>query len=585
MRRTNGFPTSIASLKAAVAAAMAFLAVVSCDTYTTSVVPTPDETVRVHVNTVDIAYTAAEKDSIAAAANAGSASRMVPIGPVTNVLVAPSSGTASVAACGSPGEFAGYSKSKVAFEPEAVPNIAPFPLSDDGFIPDTDVPLGFSFNFQGQTYEKVNVYMNGFLLFGARPGTNGFPAAGSIPSTANPNNIIALAWADWQPNMVADGLRWETRGEAPNRKFILQFNNVPEFSSANRVGAISPTAGRLMSQVVLSEGTNDITIYTNKMFTTNSSHLVTQGIEDATGTVASYDSVLNVTLNMMLPRVRNFFQLDTDAVRFSFLSTRDAENPTITAPGDVTAGNDPGLASAVVVTGSPAATDNCVQVTVTSVRSDGLAIDAPYPIGVTTITWTATDAAGNTASASQTVTVVDIEAPVWDPTVSSVRQANATSPTGALVTLDNLVVKDNVAVTSVSCDPASGSFFPIGTTEAICTASDAAGNSSAKSFLVIVINAHDQIGALIERVEALNLPDGTTEPIVNQLLTAYDATADGSAACKKVYDFMSMVQKKNSNIPSGDVTYMLAEGSRILSVMGCPPAPASARPTVRGETP
>ncbi|HJP59291.1 MAG TPA: HYR domain-containing protein [Gemmatimonadaceae bacterium] len=565
---------------------LALAALVSCDTYTTSVAPPPDGSVHVHVATVDIVYTAAQKDSMAAAAaaaDAGSPSRMVPIGPVSNVIGAPSSAATSVTACGGgAGAFVGYSKSQVAFEPESSPSIVPFPLSDDGFIPDSDVPLGFSFNFEGQSYDRVNVYMNGFLLFGARPGTNGFPTAGSIPSTANPNNIIALGWSDWQPNMVADGIRWETRGEAPNRKFILQFNNVPEFSSANRIGAISPTVGRMMSQVVLSEGSNDITIYTNELSTTNSNHLITQGIENADGTVASYDSVLNVVLNMQLPRVRNFFKLQNDAVRFSFISTRDAENPTITAPENITVGNDPGLASAVVVVASPPASDNCVEVSVTGVRSDGKALDAPYPVGVTTITWTATDGAGNSASVSQTVTVLDIEAPVWDPTVGSVRQANATSPSGAVVTLDNLVVTDNVGVTSVSCEPASGSFFPIGTTEALCTASDAAGNSSSKSFLVFVINAHDQIGALIEHVEALSLADGTAEPIINQLLTAYDATADGSAACKKVSDFMSMVQKKNLNISSGDVAYMLAEGSRILSVMGCPPVLTAARPLIRG---
>src|SRR2546423_2441433 len=588
MHRPTALSTLSTSFRAAFAGAIALAAALSCDTYTTSVVPTPDGTVRVQVHPVEVVYTAAQKDSLAAAgaADAGSLSRMVPIEPVMNVVGAPASGAASATVCGGgAGAFAGYAKSQVDFNPEAIPNVAPYPVPDDGWIRDSEVPFGFSFNFQGQTYDKVNVSSNGLLLFGAIPATggDGYPSAGFIASVLNPNNIIALAWTDWPANMVADPLRWETRGTAPNRKFIIQFNNVPEYNSANRLGAISAVAGRLTAQVVLSEGSNDITIYTNEMSTNpRGLHTVTQGIEDGTGTVASYDSVFNSVLNIQQARVKIMFTLQSDAVRFSFISTRDAENPTITAPENVTTGNDLGLASALVVTGSPATSDNCAEVKVTSVRSDGQPIDAPYPVGVTTITWTATDAAGNSATASQTITVLDIEAPVWDPIVVSVREANATSPTGAVVTLDNLVVKDNVGVTSVACEPASGSFFPIGTTEAICTASDAAGNSSSKSILVTVMNAHDQIGALIERVEALNLPDGTAEPVVNQLLTAYDATADGSAACKKVSDFMSMVQKKNSNIPSGDVTYFLAEASRILSVMGCPPPATAARPTIRG---
>ena len=36
---------------------------------------------------------------------------------------------------------------------------------------------------------------------------------------------------------------------------------------------------------------------------------------------------------------------------------------------------------------------------------------ALFPIGVTTVTWTATDASGNTATATQTVTVNDTQAP------------------------------------------------------------------------------------------------------------------------------------------------------------------------------
>ena len=71
------------------------------------------------------------------------------------------------------------------------------------------------------------------------------------------------------------------------------------------------------------------------------------------------------------------------------------------------------VASAVVALGSPIASDNCGDPTISSVRSDGAAMDAPYPVGVTTVIWTATDAAGNKASVTQTVTVLDLEPPVF----------------------------------------------------------------------------------------------------------------------------------------------------------------------------
>jgi len=583
MRRPTAYSTVLTSFSAALAGAIALAAVVSCDTYTTSVAPTPDSTVRVSVTLLGDEYTAAQKDSMAAAAaGEASPSRMVPIGPVGSVITVPGSAVASLAACGggTPGS-AGYTESRVAFTPEDIPNHAaalpPTSAVDDKYIPDSDMPLGFNFNFHGQIYDRVNVYMNGFLLFGTRPGSAGFPDALMIPSTAAPNNIIAFGWTDWSPQFVADGIRWETRGTEPNRKFILQFTNVPEFANANRFGAILPTVGRVTAQVVLSEGSNDITIYTNELSTTNSSHKITQGIENAGGTVANYDTFFNTVLNMDLPRVKNFFKLQNDAIRFTPISTKDEVAPTFTAqPVNLEHFNDPGLATAVVAVAPPSATDNCSAVTITGVRSDGVpSLDAPYPVGVTTITWTAKDADGNTSTATQTVTVIDNENPVWGPLAEAVREVNATSPSGAVVTFDYLVVTDNVGVTSRSCEPASGSVFPLGTTPVTCTARDAAGNSSSQSLSVIVISAHEQIGHLIEYVTALDLPDGTAEPVVNQLRTAYDQTADGSSACKKVSDYLSMLQKKGSNIPRDQISYLTAEGTRIMAAMGCPPVSRS----------
>jgi hypothetical protein len=570
MRRSTAFSTLSQSLRAAFAAAVAVAAMVSCDSYTTSTMETPDGVHRIRVQSIGNVYTAAQKDSMLTISGTAdvSLSRVVPIGPLNNVA-----GSMSVPACGGgTGEFLGYTKSQVPFEPEPIPNIVPYPLQDDGIISDSQVPLGFNFDFEGQTYDKVNVYSNGILLFGPLPGTDGFFRADVIPKTTVPNNIIAVAWSDWSPQLVANGIRWETRGTAPNRKFILQYDNVPEFSSANRPGAISPTVGRLTAQVVLAEGSNDITIYTNDMFTTNSGHTVTQGIENATGTAANYDSVFNSVMNVQQARVKTNFRLQNDAVRFSLISSADEQNPTITPPADETVANDPGLASAFVAVGTPSTNDNCEVVTVSSARSDGKDVDAPYPVGTTTITWTATDGAGNTASATQTITVLDKENPVWDPNFDGVYTRNATSPAGAVVDFDNLPVRDNVGVTSISCEPASGSTFAIGRSPASCTASDAAGNTASKPIVVVVVNAHQQIGNLIEWVRALNLPDGTAQPIINQLLSAYDETADGSASCKKMYDFMTMAQKKDANILGPDVQYMLDQGSRILAVMGCPPS-------------
>ncbi len=71
--------------------------------------------------------------------------------------------------------------------------------------------------------------------------------------------------------------------------------------------------------------------------------------------------------------------------------------------------------STVFTFGDASATDNCdAAPAVTGVRSDALPLTDPYPAGVTSITWTATDACGNSSQCVSTVTVsntnlVDVE--------------------------------------------------------------------------------------------------------------------------------------------------------------------------------
>ncbi len=87
------------------------------------------------------------------------------------------------------------------------------------------------------------------------------------------------------------------------------------------------------------------------------------------------------------------------------VTVTDNEQPTITAPANISVVNEPGKNGASVNTGVPARNDNCGVESVTS--------NAPsfFTIGTTVVTWTVTDIHGNTATASQNVTVLDNEAP------------------------------------------------------------------------------------------------------------------------------------------------------------------------------
>ncbi|MBV9924246.1 MAG: HYR domain-containing protein [Acidobacteria bacterium] len=93
------------------------------------------------------------------------------------------------------------------------------------------------------------------------------------------------------------------------------------------------------------------------------------------------------------------------------VTVTDNTPPTITAPANINAGTDADSCSASGINpGTPTVSDNCA-VNFHGTRSDAQALNAPYPLGTTTINWTATDASGHTASAQQTVTVVDDDAP------------------------------------------------------------------------------------------------------------------------------------------------------------------------------
>ncbi|HSP61367.1 MAG TPA: HYR domain-containing protein, partial [Pyrinomonadaceae bacterium] len=103
---------------------------------------------------------------------------------------------------------------------------------------------------------------------------------------------------------------------------------------------------------------------------------------------------------------------------------------------------------------------------------------------VITRTYTATDGSGNTASSSQTITVIDNT----PPTIACLANIVVNAPVGTCSATVNFAIpaNDNCSVPTVVTSKASGSVFPVGTTTVVATATDAAGNSQSCSFTVTV---------------------------------------------------------------------------------------------------
>jgi len=156
----------------------------------------------------------------------------------------------------------------------------------------------------------------------------------------------------------------------------------------------------------------------------------------------------------------------------------DQTPPVITVPADIIR-EATSAAGAVVTFPLPTATDAYGPVIVTTAPSSG----TTFPLGPTTVVITARDAAGNSSTASFTVTVRDTTRPVIAVPANIV--AEATSAAGAPVSFVP-TASDFFGPVLISTTPASGSVFPLGTTPVIVTATDANNNASQATFTVKV---------------------------------------------------------------------------------------------------
>jgi len=107
------------------------------------------------------------------------------------------------------------------------------------------VPIGFAFNFYGDTHTGIGVSSNGYLTFGDDLGS---VLNDPIPNTYTPNDLIAPYWDDWNPS-AGGTVHYQTSGDTPNRRFIAQWNKVKHYDGGGKKSTF---------QAILFEGTNCI---------------------------------------------------------------------------------------------------------------------------------------------------------------------------------------------------------------------------------------------------------------------------------------------------------------------------------------
>ncbi|MBA3665937.1 MAG: T9SS type A sorting domain-containing protein [Bacteroidetes bacterium] len=144
------------------------------------------------------------------------------------------------------------------------------PTTDDVLFT-TVVNFGFQFCYAGGTYWGGYVASNGAFVFDAVPCypniqtstyaaggvSTGYtiPNAAPVNSTSIPRNAILAPWQDINPSL-GGVIRYYSTGVAPNRKFVVSYENIPMFSC----GTLSPTI-YYTAQIKIYETSNAIEIH------------------------------------------------------------------------------------------------------------------------------------------------------------------------------------------------------------------------------------------------------------------------------------------------------------------------------------
>ncbi|CAN5338019.1 hypothetical protein BH18ACT12_BH18ACT12_04660 [soil metagenome] len=190
--------------------------------------------------------------------------------------------------------------------------------------------------------------------------------------------------------------------------------------------------------------------------------------------------------------MRGFLRLVFFACSFLLLFPAAAVQaaPQLTVPGPITAEAQDASGADVTYTvtaSNPAGKPVTVSCAPPGAMAAGtFTATVHFPLGVATVTCSVIDETGAVeATASFTVTVRDTTPPVIAGTPAV--QVDTAGGGGAVVTYVQPTAVDLVdGPVPVSCSPASGSLFPVGSTSVSCTASDSRGNTATATFAVTV---------------------------------------------------------------------------------------------------
>ncbi len=153
------------------------------------------------------------------------------------------------------------------------------------------------------------------------------------------------------------------------------------------------------------------------------------------------------------------------------IAVTDAQQPTIVCPANAEVSVDEGLCTAGnIQPGTPDVWDNCSDLIVSNDA------DEVYPAGIHTITWTVTDAGGNSATCEQTLIVSDNQLPsiVCPENIETYTDTDMCTTSG--LELGVAIASDNCDILSLTNN--APEFYEPGLTSVLWTCTDINGNTN-----------------------------------------------------------------------------------------------------------
>lgn len=344
--------------------------------------------------------------------------------------------------------------------------------TDDGLTPDTTAPLAEATAPVDWQKNAVTVTINAT----DNVGGSGVESITYSTSGAQAISPVTVSGSTTHVQVNIDGTTTLTyfATDKSNNIGLTKTITVKVDQTAPTIGIDVPTSGLIIPRDVTITATDNASGSGVNYITLSTSGAETHSTMDFPGSTAIIN--LSVTGQTALTVVV-LDKAGNSSTITRILTVEDTEPPVVIPPGDIVNFEATGVLTSVF-NGIATATDNVEVVSITS--------NAPanFPVGTTTVVWSATDAAGNQGTAIQNITVVDSTPPdVTGP--ANILDYEATA-INSVLEIGAATATDLVGVVSIVNDAPVA--FLLGTTIVTWTATDTAGNRTIAMQYVNVVD-------------------------------------------------------------------------------------------------